>query len=141
MSKPTVSSFDRTVEKTNLWLTDLMRELDWDDHDRAYHALRAVLHTLRDRLSISEVADLGAQLPMLMRGFYYEGWSPSGKPVADRKKDEFVAHVADAFRGDTGVDPEQVTRAVLKVISKHVSTGEIDDVKSNLPRAIRELWT
>lgn len=140
MSKHTISSFNRAVDKADLWLSDLMRELDWDDRERAYNALRIVLHTLRDRLSIAEVADLAAQLPVLVRGFYYEGWSPSGKPIAERKKEEFVAHVADAFRGDISVDPEQVTRAVLRVISKHVSSGEIEDVKSNLPRAIRELW-
>ena len=27
---------------------------------------------------------LGAQLPMLLRGLYYEGWHMAGKPTKDR---------------------------------------------------------
>lgn len=46
-----------------------MEELDWQDRHAAYLALRATLHALRDRLTVEEVAELGAQLPMLIRGF------------------------------------------------------------------------
>ena len=140
MSAIAVSTFGRTIEKTNAWITDLMAELAWDEPERSYHALRAVLHALRDRLSVQEAADLGAQLPMLVRGFYYEGWSPGGKPLRERTTDEFLAHVADSLRGDPSADPEQVTRAVFKVVARHVTSGEINDVKNNLPRAIRALW-
>jgi hypothetical protein len=51
-------------------------------------------------LSVDAVAALGAQLPMLVRGFYYEGWHPSGKPLKDRKKSEFLAHVAAELKDD-----------------------------------------
>ena len=71
--------FDGTLQKTNVWLNDIMNELDWQEHPyKAYLALRTVLHTLRDRLTIEEAVQLGAQLPMLVRGFYYEGWTLKG---------------------------------------------------------------
>jgi len=140
MSPITVAAFGRTIERTNIWLSDLMHELEWDEHERTYHALRAVLHALRDRLPPNEAADLAAQLPMLVRGFYYDCWKPSGKPVHEHKKEQFLEHVRDAFRNDARVDPETVARAVFKVITKHVSSGEIEDVKATLPAAIRELW-
>jgi uncharacterized protein (DUF2267 family) len=107
---------------------------------RAYHALRAVLHALRDRLTVEQAAALAAQLPMLVRGFYYEGWHPHGKPVKERHKEEFLAHIADAFRDDPDVDPEQVTRAVFDVLAKHVTAGEIESVKQGLPAELRSLW-
>jgi uncharacterized protein (DUF2267 family) len=88
-----LASFESTFQTTNVWLHDLMERLGWQDRNRAYHAFRAVLHALRDRLAVEQAAALGAQLPMLMRGFYYEGWHPGGKPVKDRKKGEFLAHV------------------------------------------------
>jgi len=42
------------------------------DERRAYNALRAVLHALRDRLTTEEIAQFGAQLPTFVRGVYYE---------------------------------------------------------------------
>jgi uncharacterized protein (DUF2267 family) len=69
------------MQKTQIWLKDLMSQLDWEDRPhKAYLALRTVLHALRDRLTVEEAVQLGAQLPMLVRGFYYEGWTLKGKP-------------------------------------------------------------
>src|SRR5688500_5045170 len=59
--------FDRTLHKTNLWLKELMDEMNWNNRERAYSALRATLHTLRDILPMNEVIQLGAQLPILLR--------------------------------------------------------------------------
>jgi uncharacterized protein (DUF2267 family) len=133
--------FDTTVQKTRAWLHDVMDELDWEDQpQKAYLALRTVLHALRDRLTIEEAVQLGAQLPMLIRGFYYEGWKLTGKPVKERHKEEFLDHVKKAFRDDMTVDPERVTRAVFKVLAKRTSKGEIEDVKHLLPTALQKLW-
>jgi uncharacterized protein (DUF2267 family) len=100
-----------------------------------------VLHALRDRLPVDEAAALGAQLPMLVRGFYYEGWHPADKPVKERKKEEFLAHVAAALTGHPFETPEQVVRAVFGVIAKHVTPGEIEHVKLILPGERRALWS
>ncbi|HEX9880353.1 MAG TPA: DUF2267 domain-containing protein [Candidatus Binatia bacterium] len=141
MSATGLEAFDTTLQKTQVWLNDLMGELDWqDDRSRAYLALRSVLHALRDRLTVEEAVHLGAQLPTLVRGFYYEGWKVSGKPVKERHKEAFVAHVKEAFRGDARVNPEAVTRAVFKVLARHITPGETQDVKGILPAELRELW-
>ena len=134
------ASFDTTLQTTNVWLNDVDEQLGWHDPYRAYHALRAVLHALRDRLPVDEVAALGAQLPMLVRGFYYEGWHPHGKPLKERHKEAFLAHVAEAFRDDPDVNPEGVTKAVLAVLARHVTVGEIEGLKRSLPAELRQLW-
>src|SRR5437660_8548857 len=100
--------------------------------------LRATLHALRDRLPIEETAELAAQLPMLVRGFYYEGWDPTGKPVRERSLEGFLAGVAVELPIDA--DPEPVARAVFALLARRVSDGEIQDVKGVLPTAIRQLW-
>jgi uncharacterized protein (DUF2267 family) len=140
MTHPSVAAFDSTVQTTNVWLHEIQERLGWQDTHRAYHALRAVLHALRDRLPVDQAAALAAQLPMLVRGFYYEGWHPHGKPVRERHKEEFLAHIREAFREDPLIDPEEVVQAVLHVLSRHVTSGEIERVKQSLPTEIRSLW-
>jgi len=118
-----------------------MLRMGWNDRHRAYYALRGVLHALRDRLPVNEAAALAAQLPMLVRGFYYEGWHPTGKPVKERKKADFLAHVANELKDHPEIDPERVTQAVFQVLAKHVTSGEIESVKQILPAEIRSLWS
>jgi uncharacterized protein (DUF2267 family) len=139
--KNTYDIFDGTLQKTQIWLNELMSALDWENHPhKAYLALRTVLHALRDRLPVEEAVQLGAQLPMLVRGFYYEGWTLKGKPHKERHKEDFLAHIKDAFKEDVTVRPESIARAVFKVLARHTSQGEIDDVKPILPKALHELW-
>ncbi len=140
MSQTGLTQFDSTLQTTNTWLKELMERLRWEDRHRAYHALRAVLHALRDRLTVDEVVTLGAQLPMLVRGFYYEGWHVADKPLKERRKEAFLAHIASAFRDSPDVDPEEVARAVFQVMARHVTGGEIEGVKHCLPTELRSLW-
>ena len=133
--------FDGTLQKTQIWLNDLMAELDWQGKpEKTFLALRTVLHALRDRLTIEEAVQLGAQLPMLVRGFYYEGWTLKGKPHKERHKEDFLDHVKAAFKKDVTVRPDSIVRAVFRVLELHTSDGEIEEVKNSLPKAIRELW-
>jgi uncharacterized protein (DUF2267 family) len=140
MSATGLEVFDTTVSKTNAWLHDLMQVLGWQDRQRAYLALRTTLHALRDRLTVEEVAQLGAQLPMLVRGFYYEGWDPTGKPLRERHSEQFLARIEQEYRGNGSIDPERVARAVFTVLAQRVTTGEIEDVRHVLPAEVRDLW-
>lgn len=141
MSGTVLEVFDSPLQKAQIWLNDLMGELGWHDKpQKTFLALRTALHALRDRLPVEEAVDLGAQLPILIRGFYYDGWTLRDKPVKERHKCDFLDHIAHAFRDDDTVDPEKVMRAVFKVLTRHVTKGEIDDVKHVLPKSLQELW-
>jgi uncharacterized protein (DUF2267 family) len=98
------------------------------------------LHALRDRLTIEEAVHLGAQLTILIRGIYYDGWKFTGKPLKERHKSKFLDHIAAVFRDDETVDPERVMRAVLKIIARNISPGETESVKHLLPKTLQELW-
>lgn len=140
MSATGLEVFDRTLQATNVWLDDIMVELNWSDRHKAYHALRAVLHALRDRLPVDDSAHFAAQLPMLVRGMYYEGWRPAAVPVKERRRDEFLAHITDAFVFDVDADSAEILGGVLRVLERHITEGGIHKVKSVLPEPIRELW-
>jgi uncharacterized protein (DUF2267 family) len=138
MSATGLTVFDETVQKTNLWLKEIAQALGSDRH-RAYQALRAVLHCLRDRLTIDEAAQLGDQLPMLVRGIYYEAWHPAGKPDKIRSREDFLARIAIHLT-QASIEPEDAARAVFQVLEKHVDAGELSNVIQVLPQEIRRLW-
>lgn len=140
MNSQSPSAFTKTVQLTNAWLDSIGQRLNWDERERSYIALRSTLHALRDRLSVNEAAHLGAQLPMLVRGFYYDGWHPAGTPIKERTKEQFLDHVRRELRRHSDFDVELVVRAVFAVVDEHVTGGEILDIKKMLPREIRELW-
>lgn len=139
MSMTGLDVFDTTVHKTNHWLNHLGNLLGWNDKHKAYLALRSTLHALRDRLPVEEVAQLGAQLPMLIRGFYYEGWNPTHTPQKIRDREQFLARIEQQFRGDE-INPEGVAHAVFALLENRITEGEIEDVKNVLPAEIRDLW-
>jgi uncharacterized protein (DUF2267 family) len=140
MSATGLDVFDTTLQKTHSWLNEVMRLMGWQDKHKAYRAVRVTLHGLRDRLSVGEVAQLGAQLPMLIRGFYYEGWRPDGAVLTTRHKEEFLAPIAEHFRSDPEVDAERIARAVFAVLAARIAKGEIEDIEHVLPKQLRVLW-
>jgi uncharacterized protein (DUF2267 family) len=138
-----VDVFDTTVHKTYEWLQDLMQRLGWDSHQKAYLALRGTLHALRDRLPVEMAAKLSAQLPMLIRGIYFEGWQPAITPIKVKTVEEFFLFVASYFNNTNLIhedDIEKIVKAVFQVIANHISPGEIYHIKQTLPFPIAELW-
>jgi len=96
------------------------------------------MHAVRDRLPVKESADFASQLPIMIVGMYYTGWTPLNKPEKMRSMDEFMDHVAREL--PSGMDPMRVTQGVISVIERHVSAGEIKDVRRNFPERLRDLW-
>jgi uncharacterized protein (DUF2267 family) len=133
-----VDAFQITLQKTGEWLRDIRDAMEWESDQRAYQALRAVLHTLRDRLPITEAVHLGSQLPMLVRGFYYEGWTPGDKPWK-LTHEEFLAGIAAHFHNEA-IDPVRVTRTVLEVMMAHTNIGQLAKIAALMPRDFCDLF-
>merc|ERR1711879_1044460 len=77
--------FQKTLDKTGHWLKDIKNECNLPDIHQAYTLLRAVLFTIRDRAPMMDSIHFAAQLPMLVRGFFFEGWIPYDTPDKDIK--------------------------------------------------------
>ncbi|MGB6967781.1 MAG: DUF2267 domain-containing protein [Methyloceanibacter sp.] len=135
-----LDTFDKTVQESNLWLKDVMERLETEDRHHAYSTLRAVLHALRDRIGPESAAHLGAQLPMLLRGLFYEGWDPTNKPTKERHEDAFLAHIARELPRASADEVEQGTLAVLDVLSKHIDRGAAVKIAGMFPQELRKFW-
>lgn len=146
MHESGLEAFDTTLRKTQLWIKEIMHALHFQDRHLAYLALKGVLHSLRDRLPVDEAVQLGAQLPMLVRGLYYEGWRAAGKPLRERHQEAFLMDAMKYF-GEGALtalltpprtEAADVVRAVLRVLSRH--TTEAASLRSLLSADLRALW-
>ncbi len=131
---------DRTVEKTHEWLNELSADTGRQDPHKAYAMLRSVLHSLRDRLTIDEAAHLGAQLPMLIRGLYYEGWKPAATPSKIRSREEFLRSVNEKLGGHPEIPPLEAIEGTFRLLSRRITPGEIQNIVRMLPPELRTLW-
>ena len=133
---------DSTIHTSRQWLHELLDDLELpaDDAGRALHALRAGLHAIRDRLPLTEAVHLGAQLPTLIRGIYYDGLRVSNDESRIRSRADMIDRVQRELEPDKRLYAPAVLHAVIALLEKHVSTGEIDKVVATLPKAIAELW-
>jgi uncharacterized protein (DUF2267 family) len=127
------------LAKSEVWINQLCEELRIDDEERAYMALRAGLHALRDRLTVAETAHFASQLPMMIRGIFFEGWHPTGKRVKLRTAESFLEAI-EREMPRAKLDAADVARAVFKVIDGHVSAGQVENVRHSLPHNISQLW-
>ncbi len=138
MTEPAV--FRKTLEKTGEWLEAVARRMGSADAERGYHALRSVLHALRDRLPVEEAAQLGAQMPMLVRGIYYEGWKPADTPEKWRDGQALMERIAADMPDLDPTQRERAAQAVFAVLDEFIGSGETEDVRQAMPKEVRELW-
>jgi len=74
---------------------------------------------------------------MLIRGLYYEGWDPTGKPTKERHEAQFLAHIAKELpRAEVG-EVERGTRAVLDV---RIDRGAAVKIAIIFPEELLKFW-
>lgn len=135
-----VSVFDESLQRTHDWLRELEDLAGLDSQAQAYSILREVLHALRDRLSPDEAADLASELPMIIRGFYYEGYQPSKTPTHYKTRQAFFETIRERTKRIGDVDPAVAVGCVFKMLSHRISAGELSDIRHVLPQELREMW-
>jgi uncharacterized protein (DUF2267 family) len=127
-------AFATAVQEAHLWVNEVADELGLDDRRIALHVLRGVAHALRDRLPSDVVAKLGAQLPVLVRGLYYENWDPHAPRAHRHELEDFAAALERELRGyEQSIGVGEAVNAVLRVLHTHVSPGEWRKLTAVLP--------
>ena len=146
MSAIGLDVFDRTIHLTDLWLDEISNRLEGKmlspprNKQVAWHALGAVLRAIRDRVPIELAVHLGAQLPLLVRGTFYDQWRPNETPHKWRTAEAFLAVVAAELSSAGPVGACDAADAVFRVLNHHVDPGQIEKIRHALPEEIRMLW-
>jgi uncharacterized protein (DUF2267 family) len=131
--------FDKTLHTTNQWLDEICAEIGPDKH-LAWHVLGAVLRSIRDELLIGQSAHLAAQLPLLIRGAYFDQYRPAAQPVAERSQEDFIARIREELAGCRPVRPDLAATAVMRTLNRHITEGQVKKARDALPKGIRALW-
>ena len=136
---PGLQDLRAALSETEAWIDDIMRRLGWHDRERVYLVLLATLHALRDSLPRDEAVYIGAQLPPLLRGLYYEGWHP-GARLAAKTRSAFLERIHDGVHRDPGIDVEEAARIVFAALAARLPAGELEDAKAATPQPLHSLW-
>jgi uncharacterized protein (DUF2267 family) len=136
MSVGSVDAIERSVHKTNEWVNDVASELR-EDREDAWRELKAYVQTLRDQLTVEEAAHLSAQLPLVLRGAFYEGFDPTHQPAKQRRPEQFLGDVAERAQMGNPSEAARVAEAGTRVLKRHITEGEFDDVLAQLPSEVR----
>lgn len=135
-------SFDvleRSTQKTNQILNFIEERYGWKEHrNYSYAALRAVLHTLRDRLPVELAVGFGAQLPIFVRGVYYEGWNPSKVPQK-MKREEFLNAIRGQLLFSYETSELELIQTVIGAIKNIIDPLEIEKIQKTLPDDLKDL--
>ena len=127
-------------KEAEAWLADFKQRLKWHDQEKACLAFMATLHALRDSLPRDEAVYLGAQLPVLLRGLYYEGWHPSARIARAKSRSAFIERIQEGVHRDPGVDAEEVAGAVFSLLAERLPGPELEDAKAATPSTLRMFW-
>ena len=87
-----------------------------------------------------EMAQFSAQLPLLVRGMFYEGWVPKHTPIKDRSAETFLGVVEEQVGNCGEYRGEDDLKYVFELLNNHVTRGEIEDVRASMPADIRAFW-
>lgn len=139
MSTTGITALDHAPQVFAEWLNELCDDLEFTK-PRGYLLLHETLHAIRDFLTVDEAADLAAQLPVLVRGVYFEGWNPSKTPVRPRNKSDLIERVASRFQKEPLDDSDRAVAAVIDLLRRHVSWGEFKQAKHAMRKPVQELW-
>ncbi|KGE01582.1 DUF2267 domain-containing protein [Rhizobium sp. YS-1r] len=140
MSDTQVAALDHTIQQTNIWLKRLVDDHHFADRQQAYNALRAVLQALRGRLTEEQAVHLSAQLPILVRGIYFEGWHLAAEKNNTRTVEEFAEEVNKRLPPQFPRDPKTTTEAVFDLLWKELDPGQTAKLIDGLPLPLHLLW-
>jgi uncharacterized protein (DUF2267 family) len=107
--------------------------------DGARVATAAVLHALRDRLTVDEARQAAAQLPRELKVMWAEGETRT-RPVRLHRQ-AFYERVEREGRLESSRAARAVTVAVFAALKDQLSPGEGDDILAQLPKDLKEVWT
>lgn len=142
-----MTNMGKYVEEANLFFKEVAQELGTpEDIAHASRVTTAVLHTLRERITVEESMHLVSNLPMILKGIYVDGWKITKDAFHADTLDEFLEEVRQHSRVYPGRDfgdnqmTREIVQAVTRVLRKYVDEGEMRHIRQQLPEGVAVLF-
>jgi len=138
--------FNKYAQEGYAFVNELARELGHEeDKGSVSIALRAVLHTLRDRITMAESLHLLSHLPYFLKAVYVDQWKYMEQPLSIRTVEQFKEEVKmrQLQFGERDFDwknpTEEIIRTVIHCLRKYIPQGTFEDIQANLPKELKSL--
>ena len=140
-------NFNQYATEGYTFLKDYAKEMDLGhDRDKAGRILSSVLYALRDIVSIEESLQFIAQLPMFLKAVYVNGWNLKKTKSKIKRMEEFLDLVRE-YDGPAAVNDfeysdevvEQYVDSTFTFLTKHISWGEMEDIRGELPKDLKTM--
>ena len=139
-------NFNQYAAEANGFLKEYVEQMDLsEDQDKAARILSAVLHGLREIISIEESLQLISQFPMFLKAVYVNGWTTNKTKPKVKHMPQFV----DLVRTFDGIASnydfvsdelaEHYINTTFFVLRKYVSAGELEDIRGNLSKNLKDM--
>ena len=137
-------NFEHYAEKGNEFINKVSYGIP-TDRKHAAHITTAVFHTIRDLISVEESLHFIAQLPMMMKAVYVEGWRTTEKQERINSLEEFYGAVRNkcpklVIEVFTPNKLEHSVRQVIHVLRTYVDQGELNDIATQLHDEVAGLF-
>jgi uncharacterized protein (DUF2267 family) len=145
--KPSTIDLEKFVHETHEYINRLASDLGHpEEKQRVMIIWRAVMHTIRDRIQISESLDLLSPLPMILKGIYTTGWKYSETPPFDYETMEQMKTQVKALQNEYveeefnwNLPTEEIISIVLDSLERYFSEGQMNHIRGQLPKDVKHL--
>ncbi len=139
-------NFNQYAAEGNTFLKKYAKELQIsEDPERAGRVLSSILHGLRSIISVEESLQFISQLPMFLKAVYVNGWSIKTNKKKVKNMEDFIDLIR-SIDGKTSLHDfesdeiaEDYIYATFFILRMYVSSGEMEDIKGELPKRLKGL--
>ena len=138
-------NFNQFAAEANTFLKEYSKEMNLaTDKEKAGRILSAILHALREVISVEESLQLIAQFPMFLKAVYVNGWT-THKREKVKNMTEFI-DLCRKYCGLTSVHDfesdelaENYIHTTFLLLRRYISLGELEDIRSELPKDLKSM--
>jgi len=135
-----IDALDHGVQELNGWIKDIADRLGTDERRLAHCALRATLHALRDRVGPDHASHLAAQLPLLVRSIFFDGYNPAVTPRRERSRGAFLEQVhIEGVQPLDLMELERAVKVVLAVLGERTHHAQVENIAAMFPDDFADL--